>query len=184
MRLDHRISSYFLNAGIGFGGNCLPKDTRALIAAARVLGCEAPLLEGIIEVNEKQPLKLVELAERKEGTLSQRKIAILGLAFKPGTDDIGEAPSLKVIEELLLRGAKVKVYDPAAMGKAAAIFGSMIEYAGSAREAVSDADMVFVLTEWDEFRDPELYRDKKVFEGRRIFSRGEINNGDCEGICW
>ena len=184
MGLDPRISPHFLNAGIGFGGSCLPKDIKALIATAKGLGYQPALLESVIRINDEQPLRLVDLAQKKVGALSQKKAAILGLAFKPGTDDIREAPSLKIVKELLRRKAIVKVYDPAAMERVEAIFGSAIEYADSAREAVSDADMVFILTEWDEFKNPALYRGKKVFDGRRTLSPGEEENWACEGICW
>jgi len=184
MSLDSRISPHFLNAGIGFGGSCLPKDTKALISAAQELGYEPSLLQSVIRVNEEQPLQLVEVATSSVGELSQRKVAVLGLAFKPGTDDMRDAPAIKIINELLRRGALVIVYDPVAMDNAKVIFGEQIEYASTAEDAVSDAELVFIVTEWSEFNTPALYRGKKVFCGRRVISPGQISNSDCEGVCW
>jgi UDPglucose 6-dehydrogenase len=184
MSLDPRISPHFLNAGIGFGGSCLPKDVKALAMAARDLGYQPSLLESIIKVNDEQPSKLVELAERRVKDLACRKAAVLGLAFKPGTDDIREAPSLKIIAELLRQRASVKVYDPVAMEKVRRIFADKLDYAASAEEAVSEAEMVFIVTEWSEFKNPNLYRGKKVFDGRRILNYDEAERLDYEGICW
>ena len=182
--LDPRISPHFLNAGIGFGGSCLPKDTKALISAAQEWGYQPSLLQSVINVNDEQPLRLVELAASQVGELSQRRIAVLGLAFKPGTDDMRDSPAIKIVNELLQRGATVTAYDPAAVDNARGIFGEQIDYATSAEEAVSDAELVFIVTEWSEFNNPALYRGKKVFCGRRVISPGQISNGDCEGVCW
>lgn len=184
MGLDPRISPHFLNAGIGFGGSCLPKDVRALAGAAKELGYQPSLLESIIKVNEEQPLRLVELAQKRVEDLVRRKVAVLGLAFKPGTDDIREAPSLKIIAELLRRKASVKVYDPVAMEKVKGIFADKLDYAASAEDAVSEAEMVFIVTEWSEFKNPNLYRGKKVFDGRRVLSHDETEELHYEGICW
>jgi len=184
MGLDPRISPHFLNAGIGFGGSCLPKDVKSLIGAAKELGYQPSLLESIIKVNEEQPLKLVELAEKRVEDLALRKAAVLGLAFKSGTDDIREAPSLKIIAELLRRQASVKVYDPVAMEKVRGIFADKVDYAASAEEAVYEAEMVFIITEWSEFKNPNLYCGKKVFDGRRVLNREEAETLHYEGICW
>ncbi len=182
MGLDPRISPHFLRAGIGFGGSCLPKDVKAIVTQAKELGCQPVLLDSVLKVNEEQPLKLVELAERKAGGLSGKKVAVLGLAFKPGTSDMREAPSIKVVEELLRKGAWVKAYDPEAEGEARKIFGDKIDYATSAEETISPAEMVFILTEWDEFKNPDLYKGKTVFDGRRVLEPDEAK--DYEGICW
>jgi len=184
MSLDSRISPHFLSAGIGFGGSCLPKDTKALINAAQKLGYEPSLLQSVIKVNDEQPLRLVEVAASHVGKLSQRKIAVLGLAFKPGTDDMRDSPAIKVVNELLRRGALVIAYDPVAMDNARGIFGEQVEYATSTEDAVSDAELVFIVTEWDEFNTPALYQGKKVFYGRRITNPGQISNNYCEGVCW
>jgi len=182
--LDARISPHFLNAGIGFGGSCLPKDVKALASAARAMGYHASLLESVLSVNEKQPLRLVEIAEKEVGSLLKKRVAILGLAFKPGTDDIREAPSIRIITELLNKGARVTAYDPMAASKVREIFGDRITYTSSATAAVAEAELVFIITEWDEFRDPGLYQGKKVFEGRKVLKGESTKNLDCEGICW
>jgi UDPglucose 6-dehydrogenase len=181
--LDRRIGPHFLRAGIGFGGSCLPKDIRALTQAAKEIGYHPTLLEGIIRVNDEQPLRLLELAERKTGSLSDKKVAVLGLAFKSGTDDLRDAPSIKIIKALLNKGARVRVYDRLAQDGIRAIFGTDIKYADSARKAVADADITFVLNESDEFKDPELYRGH-VFDGRRVIEPGTIKSADYDGICW
>ena len=182
--LDPRISPHFFKAGLGFGGSCLPKDVRALVTWSKELQCQSPLLESVLQVNEGRSRKLVELAEKKLGLLRGKTAAILGLAFKPGTDDIRETPSLKVISELLKRGVSVKVYDPVAEPNARAILGTTVEFADSTEEIIKDAELVFILTEWDEFCDPALYRGKKVFAGRRVFEPDEASTFDCEGLCW
>lgn len=182
--LDARISPHFLNAGIGFGGSCLPKDVKALTSATRAMGYRASLLESVLSVNEKQSLRLVELAEKEAGSLSGKRVAILGLTFKPGTDDIREAPSLRIITELLNKGTRVTAYDPVAVSKVREIFGDRIAYTSCAAAAVAEAELVFIITEWDEFRDPGLYQGKKVFEGRRVLKNEATNNVNCEGICW
>jgi len=184
MGFDPRITPHFLNAGLGFGGSCFPKDTRAIVAAAKEWGYQALLLESVITVNEQQPLKLIELAEKRIGDLNQRKTTVLGLAFKPGTDDIREASSQKIIVELLRRGAIVTVYDPMAMKKTREIFKNQIAYANSAEDAISTGELVFIITEWDEFRNHNLYHGKKVFDGRRILNDAQTKTLDYEGICW
>ena len=184
MSLDSRISPHFLSAGVGFGGSCLPKDTKALISAARELGYQPHLLQSVIRVNEEQPLRLVEVVAKRVGELSRRKIAVLGLAFKPGTDDMRDSPAIKIVNELLRLGALVTAYDPVAMDNARGIFGEQIEYAATAEDAVLDAELILIVTEWSEFNNPALYRGKKVFYGRRLISPNQVNSGDCEGVCW
>ena len=182
--LDPRISPHFLQAGVGFGGSCLPKDTKIFATWARGLGCQPALLESVLQVNEERPTKLVDLAEARLGQLKGKKVAILGLTFKPGTDDIREAPSLKVVSELLKRGISVIAYDPVAQNKVRTILGSTIEYAQTAEEAIKDAEVIFILTEWDEFRNPALYFGKRVFAGRRLFELDRLEGFDCEGLGW
>jgi UDPglucose 6-dehydrogenase len=184
MGADPRISPHYLRPGIGFGGSCLPKDTKDLSIVARRLGYEATLLRSVLEVNERQPLRLVDLAEKKIGGLRGKRIAVLGLAFKPGTDDLRKAPSIQVVEELLRRGAVVVVYDPEAMSRAKAIWTDGVAFAGSAGQAVSQAEAVLILTEWEEFRDVRLYSGKAVFDGRRVLSPGSLNGLNYSGICW
>ncbi len=184
MGADPRISPHYLRPGIGFGGSCLPKDTKDLSIVARRLGYEANLLRSVLEVNERQPLRLVDLAEKRIGGLRGKKIAVLGLAFKPGTDDLRKAPSIQVVEELLRRGALVVVYDPEAMSRARAIWTNGVTFAQNTRQAISQAEAVLILTEWEEFRDVGLYSGKAVFDGRRVLRPSELNGLNYNGICW
>ncbi len=179
--LDPRIGPHFLGAGIGFGGSCFPKDVRALIARARELGYEPVVLRAVLEVNERQPLRAVEMAEEVLGDLRGRRAAVLGLAFKPNTDDVRESPALRLVEELLRRGAEVRAYDPAAATNAARYLGGRAEVVGSVEECLRDADVCFVATEWEEFRSlrPEdfrrLMRTPVVIDGRRIYDPEEFS---------
>lgn len=184
MGADPRISPHYLRPGIGFGGSCLPKDTKDLSIVARRLGYEANLLRSVLEVNERQPLRLVDLAERKIGGLRGKRIAVLGLAFKPGTDDLRKAPSIQVVEELLRRGAVVVVYDPEAMSRAKAIWTDGVTFAQNTEQAVFQAEAVLILTEWEEFKDAGLYSGKAVFDGRRVLRPSELNGLNYNGICW
>jgi len=176
MGLDKRIGPQFLRAGLGFGGYCLPKDLRALIHHYRKLGYEPKLLEAVEKVNLKQPLKAVELAEELIGNLKGRTIAILGLAFKPGTDDMREAVSITIINKLLEKGTKVKAYDPKAIPNAKKILGDKMEYADSPINCIKDAHCCIIVTEWLEFKKlkPEDFRKHMkmpaIIDGRRIFN--------------
>ena len=178
--LDPRISPLFLRAGVGFGGSCFPKDVKALIARARGLGYDANLLRAVLEVNAVQPYRAVELARRLVGRLKDRRVAVLGLAFKPNTDDMREAPSIKIVSKLLEEGARVVVYDPKALKNAKRIFGDGVEYAGSVEDCLRGADCAIVVTEWDEFRRlrPDdfvrLMRFPAVVDGRRIYDPEEF----------
>ncbi|RLG79611.1 MAG: UDP-glucose 6-dehydrogenase [Thermoprotei archaeon] len=173
--LDKRIGRAFLNAGLGWGGSCFPKDLAALLKFAEGLGLQLPLVKATVEVNERQPLLAIELAKKVLGTLEGKRVALLGLAFKPGTDDIRGAVSLKLIEALLAEGADIVAYDPMAMENVKALLGSTISYASSAREALREADCCIIVTEWEEFRTlrpedfKELMRKPVVIDGRRIF---------------
>jgi len=186
IRFDYRIGDRFLNAGIGFGGSCLPKDLRALTYASSIkLGYSAPLLKAVLDVNEAQALKIVEIAEQKLGELDGKKIAVLGLAFKPNTDDMREAPSIRVIGVLLEKGAVVKAYDPEAMGNARAVLPASVQYCDSAGEAIEDSDCVLIVTEWEEFRDETLYKGKIVIDGRRALDPRKAGSVcDYHGVCW
>lgn len=173
--LDERIGPLFLKAGLGYGGSCLPKDVKALIAFSKNLGFEPALFEAVEEVNRVQPYRTVELAERLVGNLKEKQIAILGLAFKPNTDDMREATSIKIVNELLKKGAKLVVYDPTAMGKAKKIFGEKIRYARSAIECIRNAVCCIVVTEWDEFSNLrgedflQHMKEPNLIDGRRIY---------------
>ena len=150
MGLDDRIGDRFLQAGVGYGGSCFPKDTKALLHIAHTAGYEFSLLRVVIDVNERQKRRVIEMLEEMIGVLAGKRIALLGLAFKPETDDIREAPSIVVANELLSRGADPVGYDPqAAKNFAAEVPG--ISIADSADEAIGGADAVVLLTEWNEF---------------------------------
>ena len=179
--LDTRIERSFLNAGIGYGGSCFPKDVKALLSTFKNYGVKPEILQAVVNVNEQQPQKIIELAKKKIN-LKNAKVTVLGLAFKPDSDDIREAPSIKIIEELLNAGTRIIVYDPKAMGNTKKMFGKRIEYANTLNEAVVFSDTIFVLTEWSEFKDEKLYIGKMVFDGRRILKRK--TKEDYEGVCW
>ncbi len=179
--VDKRIGRPFLNAGVGYGGSCFPKDVKAIVSSFKKNKIEPRILNAVIETNERQPQKLVELAKKKL-SLHRAKVAVLGLAFKPESDDMREAPSLKVIDALLAEGAIVMAYDPEAMENAKKILGTKISYAKSAVEAVSHSDLVFLLTEWKEFENEKIYSGKIVFDGRKVLKKK--SGKDYEGICW
>ncbi len=179
---DFRISPYFLNAGCGFGGSCFPKDVKALIAKSRQLGYTPTLLENAITVNKNQPKIMIDLAKKHIGKLKDQKITLLGLAFKPGTDDIREAPAITIIEDLTKAGAIVTVYDPKAQDNIKSIFKDKISYADSKEQAISASDTIMLLTEWDEFRNETLYKGKLIIDGRKTLDKK--TQPDYEGICW
>ncbi|RLG23215.1 UDP-glucose 6-dehydrogenase [Methanosarcinales archaeon] len=183
---DFRISEHFLNAGAGFGGSCFPKDVRALIGKAEEIGYDPMLLNAVIEVNEEQPMRMVKLLVEHIGDLRNRRIAVLGLAFKNDTDDIRESRSIPVITELLNLGAQVSAYDPLAELNMRKIFPE-IDYCESALDALNGADACLIMTEWDEFRslDKEFDAMKNlvVIDGRRVVSL-DHGRGIYEGICW
>ncbi|ABD42765.1 UDP-glucose 6-dehydrogenase [Methanospirillum hungatei JF-1] len=181
--LDHRIGSHFLNAGAGFGGSCFPKDVSALISLAESVGERPQLLHAVIEINEKQPHKMLELVRKRIGDLKGKRIAVLGLAFKDNTDDIRDSRSIPVIEELIKEGADVIAYDPMAMINMKRLFPS-ITYAKSIKDVLKDADGCLIMTEWPEFSHLSeefslMKQPPVILEGRRIIKRPEV-----EGICW
>lgn len=173
--LDKRIGPLFLNAGLGYGGSCLPKDVKALIAFSRSLGYNPVLFNSVEDVNNVQPYEAVKLARRLLGNLQGKRIAILGLSFKPDTDDMREAVSIKIIDKLLQEGASVVAHDPAATNNAKKIFRDRIEYAPSATKCISGADCSIIVTEWQQFKKltPEDFIEnmKKpiLIDGRRIY---------------
>jgi UDPglucose 6-dehydrogenase len=180
---DPRIGPHFLFPGVGYGGSCLPKDADALIHVAK--RCKYPLkiLSAVREVNRQQKRLLVrKMISHFGGKVAGKRVAIWGLAFKPRTDDIREAPSLVVIEELLNRGAKVSAYDPAAMENTKLVFGKRVRFAATNYDALKDADCLMILTEWNEFRNPSFDRMKSlmknpvVLDGRNIFDRKTVES--------
>jgi UDPglucose 6-dehydrogenase len=181
--LDARIGERFLNAGLGFGGSCFTKDVKALIHFSKEKGYNPVILDSALEVNRRQPNVAVQLAQQALGSLDSRVIALLGLAFKPNTDDIREAVSLEIIRELLGRGANIKAYDPAASPNVARKLGNVARlfYADSAIDAISDADCAIIVTEWKEFEKlgPEDFlsrmRTPVVIDGRRIYDPAKFS---------
>lgn len=177
---DTRIGSKFLYPGCGYGGSCFPKDLKALAHTAREYGYTMGVIEAVEAVNERQKEIVVKKLQDKLGTLRGKTIALWGLAFKPETDDMREAPALVVIEKLLEAGASVKVYDPVAMDECRRRIGDRVVYCKDMYDVVIDADALAVLTEWKEFRIPSWSVIKRVMkqpvlvDGRNIYSKDEV----------
>ena len=175
MGLDKRIGPLFLDAGLGYGGSCFPKDVKALIACSKGLGYDPELLDSVEQVNKTQPLKAVWFCRELLGSLVDKKIAILGLAFKPDTDDMREARVIPIINQLLKEGARVVAYDPVAMPIAKKLFANKIGFVSSALKCINGADACIVVTEWEEFKrlTPEDFtknlKQPILIDGRRIF---------------
>lgn len=176
MGSDERIGKRFLFPGIGYGGSCFPKDVQALAKSSNEVNYEFKILEAVMEVNEQQKLHLMPSirAYFKDG-LEGKKIALWGLAFKPNTDDIREAPALYMIKELLAAGATVATYDPEAMPNVKHLMGDSIRFEESQYDALQDADALVIATEWSEFRTPDfdkissLLKNSAIFDGRNLF---------------
>jgi UDPglucose 6-dehydrogenase len=182
--LDDRIDRAFLDSGIGWGGSCFPKDVKAFIHSARDVGYDPSLLDAVVEVNEKQPRRMLALLD-KHADVGGERVAVLGLSFKPGTDDVRNSRAIPVIEGLQERGADVVGYDPVATAEMRERFPS-VEYAAAAGEALAGAVAALVVTDWDEFAaiDGEFDRmaDPVVVDGRRIVTRRE--GLVYEGLTW
>jgi len=175
MGLDARIGSAFLHPGLGYGGSCFPKDTESLIQTAGRFGYDFHLLRAVVEVNRERAVRFVSLMRKVLDPLDGRVVAVLGLAFKPKTDDMREARSVEVIRALLEGGAAVRAYDPAAIANARMILPAAVEYCQSPYDAADGADGVAVVTEWNEFkllnleRLRGLMRRPLVFDGRNVY---------------
>jgi UDPglucose 6-dehydrogenase len=173
---DRRIGTSFLFPGVGYGGSCFPKDTQALLKSAEDKGYDFKILRAVEDVNDRQKERLVDKIEAYLPDLSGRTIAVWGLAFKPRTDDMREAPAIPIIERLLARGVTVRAYDPAAAPVARGIFGDRITLCDKSYDALSGADALAVVTEWNEFREPDfakmqsLMKAPVVFDGRNLYS--------------
>jgi len=173
---DRRIGTSFLFPGVGYGGSCFPKDTQALLKSAQDKGYDFKILRAVEDVNDRQKERLVDKIEAAIPNLNGKTVAIWGLAFKPRTDDMREAPAIPIIERLLARGVHVKAYDPAAAPVARGIFGSRITLCEKSYDALAGADALAVVTEWNEFREPDfakmqsLMKAPIVFDGRNIYS--------------
>lgn len=180
---DKRIGSSFMHPGLGYGGSCLPKDVMAFLAQSKKFGFDFGLLSEVDTINSDQVFRLVDKAEKTIGSFRDKIIGVWGLSFKPNTDDIREAPAIKLISNLLTKGAKVKVYDPVAMSNAKKIIEN-VEFAKDAYDAAEGVDLLFIATEWNEFREVDLQKLKKlmkspiVVDGRNIYTRDNMaDNG-------
>ena len=180
---DSRIGKRFLFPGIGYGGSCFPKDVQALVKSGEDLNFKFEILSAVLKVNQEQKTILFpKIKNFFRGDLSGKKIAVWGLAFKPDTDDIREAPALFMIEALLDAGANISAYDPEAMPNVKNSLGAKIDYASDEYSALSGADALLICTEWGIFRNPDftrmksLMKDAVLFDGRNLFEIGEMND--------
>jgi UDPglucose 6-dehydrogenase len=183
MGLDHRIGSKFLHAGPGFGGSCFPKDTNALVKIAESAGYSFQLVKAAIQVNEKQKLRMIQKIQKALGGFKNKTLGILGLSFKPNTDDLRESPALAIIEGLARKGVSIRAYDPAGMEKAKELY-KKISYCEDPYQTAIGADGVVLMTEWNEFRNLDLVRLKgllkapllidlrNVYDPQRVRSHG------------
>ena len=178
---DERIGRRFLFPGIGYGGSCFPKDVQALVKSSKDVNYEFKMLNAVMDVNEKQKLHLIPKIKRYfNDDLRNKRFALWGLAFKPNTDDIREAPSLYMIEALLKEGAQLVVFDPEAMNNVKNVVGDKIKYAENQYDALKGADALIIATEWNEFRTPNFLKivtnlkSKVIFDGRNLFDIAAI----------
>lgn len=176
MGKDHRIGNEFLNAGIGYGGSCFSKDTNALVQIAGNNRHDFTLLKSVIEVNNAQQMKLVEKAKDVMGQLRNKKIALLGLAFKPNTNDMREAASIPIAQTLIKEGAEVYAYDPVAIAHARSFLPEEVVFCETIEDTISNADAAFIITEWEEVKSLDLATYERlmnvplVFDGRNCYS--------------
>jgi UDPglucose 6-dehydrogenase len=177
---DRRVGPAFLFPGVGYGGSCFPKDVQAILRFSKDKEYHFEILEAVERVNRQQKLVLVEKMTKHFGSLDGRTVAVWGLAFKPKTDDMREAPAITMIERLLERGATVKAYDPEAMEIAKGIFGNRVTFAKRSYDALVGADALALVTEWNEFREPDFAKMRKlmsspvVFDGRNIYNAEQM----------
>ncbi len=178
MGLDKRISPHFLRAGPGWGGSCFGKDVKALLSAEKAAGLDPVVLKAVLQANELQKKRVVALLEQASGgSVRNKTVAVLGLAFKAGTDDVRESPAITIVGELLARGAKINAFDPQATANFKKLFGQ-VAYATSVQQALKGADACVIVTEWPEFKLPpaefkKLLRTPVVVDGRRLLDAGE-----------
>jgi UDPglucose 6-dehydrogenase len=180
MGSDTRIGKRFLFPGIGFGGSCFPKDVQALVRSGNEADYKFSIIDAVLEVNHKQKLKLIEKIKNHYGDLNGKNFGLWGLAFKPDTDDIREAPALYMIDALLAAGANITAYDPEAMDNVRELCGDKISYANGPYEAIENQDALIIATEWGAFRNPdfdkikETLNEPKIFDGRNLFDLEEM----------
>ena len=175
---DRRIGASFLFPGVGYGGSCFPKDVKAMLKFAAEKDYPFEILEAVEGVNERQKLRLLGKVQKHFGSLKGKRLAVWGLAFKPRTDDMREAPSVPLIRGFLEAGAAVQAYDPEAMQVARGIFGSKITYADNGYAALTGADALVIVTEWNEFREPDFARMRKLMRGAVIFDGRNLYKPD------
>jgi UDPglucose 6-dehydrogenase len=181
MGMDGRISPKFLHAGPGYGGSCFPKDTKALVDIARKEDIDLYVVKAAIEANERQKMKMVEKIEKNMKDFKGKEIAVLGLTFKPDTDDMREAPSLTIIPELIKRGARVRAFCPKGFKEAGwrlEEWKDKITYCRDEYEAVENSHAVVLITEWNQFRGMDLERMKKSMKGDFFFDLRNVYSGD------
>ena len=192
MGKDGRIGAKFLHPGPGYGGSCFPKDTRALAKIGRDNGEIQSIVETAIEINEKQKLRAAKKIETVLGSLTGKTICVLGLAFKPNTDDMRESPAITICEYLCSRGAKLRLYDPAAIKEAQWRLESIknsVYYANDEYDAISGADALIIVTEWNQFRNIDLHKAKELlnqpffFDLRNIYSKKEAEAAGLNYFC-
>ncbi|GAB6168202.1 hypothetical protein JCM1393_06620 [Clostridium carnis] len=182
MSYDPRIGNKFLNAGLGYGGSCFPKDTKALHWLANDNGYEIKTIKAAIEVNENQKFKMFRKAKQRFKNLKGKKVAVLGLTFKPGTDDLREAPSIPNIRRLLDEGAEIFAYDPVGIDNFKKKFSEGINYVYTVDEALKDAEIAFIFTEWNEIKSIKIDKYIKlmktpiIFDGRNCYDLEEIKD--------
>ena len=180
MSYDTRIGNKFLNAGLGYGGSCFPKDTKALHWLANDSGYEIKTIKATIEVNENQKYKLFRKAKQEFGSLKGMKVAVLGLTFKPGTDDLREAPSIPNVRRLLDEGAEIVAYDPVGIDNFKKIYPTEITYVNTPEQTLENADMAFIFTEWKQIKEVELSKFEElmntaiIFDGRNCYDPKEV----------
>ncbi|MFX0023057.1 MAG: UDP-glucose dehydrogenase family protein [Candidatus Hermodarchaeota archaeon] len=180
--LDYRLNHRFLGAGVGFGGSCFHKDVNAIKAWSKSKGYQSRLLEAVLGINDDQAVHIVDIAENLAGKLANRKVSLLGLSFKPGTDDMREAASIRVVNELRKRGVtNIVGYDPKALQTAKEELGNKIQYATTIEEALKDSECALLITEWEDFKNlkPDDFRKHmktpNLVDGRRIYDYKEFN---------
>lgn len=189
MGLDNRIGPKFLHAGPGYGGSCFPKDTMAITKIARSHGYAFRIVEAVIEVNREQRDRMIEKIKGLAGELSGRQIGILGLAFKPNTDDIRESPAMDIAERLMAEGASIKAYDPAAMENAGKAMRGPVTFCTDAYEVADGSDALVILTEWNQFRKLDLNRVKgllkapKILDLRNVYDPSAMRRLGFEYVC-
>ncbi len=179
MGFDHRIGPYFLQAGVGYGGSCFPKDVRAFIEIGKENGVNFSILKAVEEINEKQKRSLLPKIKKLVPDLKGKKIALWGLAFKPKTDDMREAPSLVIIEQLQKEGARIAAFDPVAKENAKKLVKN-VEFVDDQYEVLKDASCLVVVTEWDEFRNfsferaKQLMKEPNIVDGRNVYDPEDL----------